>query len=108
MDLTGQNLPGIILNLYCRTGNPNNPGKGHQNLMDPRIRAVTVQQIFPSKTTDFGLAQLVTFDMAYYPTEKGPYNFDVNPSAYSSGLDANGKLRIQKRDGVVSCVGSTR
>ena len=71
--------------------NPNNPVK-HQNLLDPRIRAVTVQQLFPNKTTDYGLAQLVTFDLAYYPTEKGPYNFDVNPTTVSKGIDANGKL----------------
>jgi cell surface protein SprA len=70
---------------------PNNPVK-HQNLLDPRWRAVLVQELFPQKTTDYGLAQQVTFDVAYYPTEKGPYNFDVNASTYSKGIDANGKL----------------
>jgi len=71
--------------------NPNNPVK-HQNLLDPRVRAVAVQQLFPQKTTDYGLAQLVTFDLAYYPTDKGPYNFDLNPSPYSKGVGPNGKL----------------
>ena len=71
--------------------NPNNPVR-HQNMLDPRWRAVLVQELFPQKTTDYGLAQQVTFDVAYYPTEKGPYNFDVNPTTVSKGVDANGKL----------------
>ncbi len=44
---------------------------------DPRVRPVNVTQIYPNRTPDFGQAQLVTFDMAYYPTDKGPYNFDA-------------------------------
>ncbi|MBC6492527.1 cell surface protein SprA [Flavihumibacter stibioxidans] len=67
---------------------PNNPVAGYQNFTDPRIRAVLQQQLFPAKTPDFGLAQLVTFDLAYYPTERGPYNFDARPGSVNS----NGKL----------------
>ena len=66
----------------------NNPVKGYQDFTDPRIRAVEVKQLYPQRTADYGQAQLVTFDMAYYPTEKGPYNFD----ARAGSVDANGKL----------------
>lgn len=69
--------------------NPNNPVKGYENLVDPNIRPVTVQQIFPNRTSEFGQAQLVTFDMAYYPEEKGPYNF----SASDTALDARGRFK---------------
>ncbi len=73
--------------------NSNNPVAGYQNFADPRIAAVSVQQLFPQQTPQFGQAQLVTFDLAYYPTEKGPYNFEVKPTAISAGTDPNtGKL----------------
>jgi cell surface protein SprA len=73
--------------------NSNNPVAGYQNFGDPRINAISVQQLFPQQTPQFGQAQLVTFDLAYYPYEKGPYNFDVKPFAnISAGVDANGRL----------------
>lgn len=67
---------------------PNNPVSGYQDYSDPRIRAILQQQLFPAKTPDYGTAQLITFDMAYYPTERGPYNFD----ARAGSVNANGKL----------------
>lgn len=68
--------------------NPNNPVRGYEDFSDPRIRPVNVTQIYPNRTPDFGQAQLVTFDLAYYPTDKGPYNFDARPGS----VNANGKL----------------
>ncbi len=50
----------------------NNPVAGYQDFSDPRIRAVQQTEIYPTKTVDYGQSQLVTFDMAYYPTERGP------------------------------------
>ncbi len=56
----------------------NNPLSGNKTeLSDPRVRAVSQTEIFPQRTTDFGQNQLITFDLAYYPTERGPYNFDA-------------------------------
>ncbi|HEX6181464.1 MAG TPA: cell surface protein SprA, partial [Chitinophagaceae bacterium] len=69
--------------------NPNNPVRGYEDFTDPRIRPVTVQQIFPTRTSEFGQAQLVTFDLAYYPKEKGPYNYDNADSS----LNANGTFK---------------
>ena len=60
---------------------PNNPVASYQDYSDPRIKAILQQQLFPAKTPDYGLAQLITFDMAYYPTEKGPYNYDARPGS---------------------------
>jgi cell surface protein SprA len=58
-----------------------NPVRGYENFNDPRIMPVIEQQLFPQKTTDLGQSQLVTFDLAYYPTERGPYNFDARPGS---------------------------
>ena len=54
---------------------PNNPISDHL-LNDLRVRSVKVTDIFRNRTPDFGQANLVTFDLAYYPRERGPYNFD--------------------------------
>lgn len=57
----------------------NNPIDDANLLSDPRVRQVYQKEIFPQRTTGFGESQLVTFDLAYYPQEKGPYNFEDNP-----------------------------
>lgn len=67
--------------------NTNNPVKDLEELSDPRVRAVSQQEIFPQRTPEFGQNQLVTFDLAYYPKERGPYNFDA------TNIDANGRLQ---------------
>ena len=69
--------------------NVNNPLKGNtKDLSDPRERAISQTEIFPQITTDFGQNQLITFDLAYYPTERGPYNYDAS----SADVSATGKL----------------
>lgn len=64
----------------------NNPIRDLDVLSDPRMRAVFQREIFPQRSTNFGESQLITFDMAYYPTDRGPYNTDATT------LSANGKL----------------
>ncbi|HEX4849186.1 MAG TPA: cell surface protein SprA, partial [Puia sp.] len=76
--------------------NTNNPVRNYQDFCDPRIASITVQQIFPQQTPEFGQAQLITFDVAYYPTDRGPYNFDARPGS----VTPDGKLvNPQKRWG---------
>lgn len=52
-------------------------------------RQVNIREIFPETDVNFSLtgSRLFTFDMAYYPDERGPYNFDTD------GLTSEGKLR---------------
>ncbi len=70
----------------------NPPASGLETeLNDPRTRSISVTQIYPNRTPDFGQAQLVTFDLAFYPQERGPYNFDTD------NIDANGRL-LNPRD----------
>lgn len=68
--------------------NTNNPVRSYEDFTDPRIRQVRVTEIYPNRTPDLGQAQLVTFDMAYYPEERGPYNFDNR----AGSIAANGRL----------------
>jgi len=62
--------------------NSNNPlQRDLIELSKPETRRVLAQEIFPQRTNDFGQGVINTFDLAYYPREKGPYNFqwDVDP-----------------------------
>ena len=52
------------------------------------IRAVYEKEIFPNAQSVSGIStQLTVLNLAYYPSERGPYNFDVQ------GLDENGYLK---------------
>ncbi len=58
------------------------------------VREVFEREIFPAKESPVGQpTNIPVLDMAYYPSEKGPYNFDTRPSVYSAGLNADGTLR---------------
>jgi cell surface protein SprA len=66
-----------------------NPLRGNlDELSDPRVRQVYTSELFPQHTTNITDVLTTTFDLAYYPTDKGPYNFESRPSE----LNANGKL----------------
>ncbi len=68
---------------------PNNPVRRNlAELSDPRVRPVSNSELFPQRTTDLGQNQLVTFDLSYYPTDIGPYNFESRQSQ----VTAAGKL----------------
>lgn len=69
--------------------NINNPLRGNLDaLSDPRVRAISQTEIFPQRTTDFGQNQLTTFDLSFYPKDRGPYNFETSPSK----IDSRGKF----------------
>ncbi len=71
-----------------------NPVKNYQNYLDPRIAPINIQSLFPTITPEFGQAQLITFDVSYFPTQKGPYNFDTRPGSLTpAGLLTNPTTR---------------
>ena len=59
------------------------------------MRQVLETELFPSKTPANGQPVVMSvLDMAFYPTERGPYNYDVNAvSGISTGMLANGRLK---------------
>jgi len=69
----------------------NNPLRSNLGLLsDPRIRQVYTNELFPQKTTNITDVQLPTFDLSYYPKERGPYNFNYKD------MDATGKFTNPK------------
>jgi cell surface protein SprA len=70
--------------------NPNNPIDNVDELSKPETRQILQTEIFPQRTNDIGQGVLTTFDMAFYPSEKGPYN-------YRTDLTTSGNLKEPQR-----------
>lgn len=63
------------------------------DLSAPYARRIYEQEVFPNKELATGEPTTIyELNMAFYPEEKGPYNYDVAPTAYSAGIDERGAL----------------
>ncbi|MDQ3049643.1 MAG: cell surface protein SprA [Bacteroidota bacterium] len=62
-------------------------------LSDHNVREVLETELFPFKQSGSNQSiNLNILNLAYYPEERGPYNFDVEPTSVSSGLNTAGYL----------------
>lgn len=58
------------------------------------VREIREQEIFPYKESPNSIpTYLQILNVAFYPRERGPYNYDTRQSAYSAGLNNDGTLR---------------
>lgn len=57
-------------------------------------REVTENEVFPDRELPAGTpANIATLDLSFFPRDRGPYNYDAEPTALSSGIDpATGEL----------------
>ncbi|MEK7224218.1 MAG: cell surface protein SprA, partial [Bacteroidota bacterium] len=70
-------------------GNANNPLRNDLvELSKPEVRQVLQKEIFPRRSTQYSENLLTTFDIAFYPKDKGPYNYEYR----GTRVNANGKL----------------
>ena len=57
---------------------------------DNRTRQVLVTEVFPNQQLGTGqLTNIPVLDLNYYPSERGPYNYDAVPTPFTSGADPN-------------------
>ncbi len=57
------------------------------------VRGVLATEIWPNITNPPGAGNhWNVLNIAYYPEERGSYNYDSSPTQYSKGIDINGKL----------------
>jgi len=57
------------------------------------VREIYETEIFPYKESASGIpTNISVLNVAFYPNERGPYNFDVLTSPYSAGLNSDGLL----------------
>ncbi|MEJ7647263.1 MAG: cell surface protein SprA [Chryseolinea sp.] len=71
--------------LYRPSGNFKPENITEEDLKNHYVRAVHPQEIFPQRQISQGFFYEQVFDVAYYPKERGPYN-------YNPDLDNNGFL----------------
>ncbi|HEX9651670.1 MAG TPA: cell surface protein SprA [Cyclobacteriaceae bacterium] len=78
----------VIDNVFYRSGRSLRPDNiGDQELSNHYVRGVRPQEIFPARDNEIITGFEGIFDIAYFPTERGPYNF--NPSFISSDPKSN-------------------
>ncbi len=83
----------VIDPIFLTQTNNYTPSNINNNMMSHNfMRAVGEDEVFPNKQTATK-SNIATLDLAYYPSERGPYNYDAEKSVYSAGLDANGDLK---------------
>ncbi len=65
------------------------------SLSNHYVRDVLETEIYPNRQPFYNTpARLVVLNLAYFPQERGPYNFDVEGEpGISAGIDRNGKLK---------------
>jgi len=66
-------------------------------LSNHQWRQVLEQEVFPNKQLQATQqSQISMLDLAYYPKERGPYNYTVNDMDVAKGLDVDGYLKAPK------------
>ncbi len=79
--------------VFFRNNNQLPPNISKDDLSNHYVREVFEQEVFPNRQpVDGTVSNIAVLNMAYYPKERGQYNYDVNPSGYSAGLSADGTL----------------
>jgi cell surface protein SprA len=57
------------------------------------VREVYENEIFPYKESPSGIpTNIGVLNIAFYPNERGQYNYDAEPGTYSSGINNDGQL----------------
>jgi cell surface protein SprA len=79
---------------YDRNNNLRPPNISKAELSKNTVREVLETEVFPNKEIPNGIpTNIPVFNLSFYPSDRGPYNYDVNGySGISSGIDANGAL----------------
>ncbi len=68
-------------------------GYSNDDLSNHYVREIPEKEIFPDRDPEHDVPQfLYVMNLAYYPDEKGPFNYDVDATDFSSGINASGLL----------------
>lgn len=76
-------------------GNNSRPGFiTDEDVQNQYVRAVGFNEVFPNKSATQIPVPEVSFDLAYYPDERGPYNYNDDPAAW----ETDGKLQDPEKN----------
>jgi len=77
---------------YDNLGTRRPPNVDRDELSKHSVRRVLQTEIF-DRDNELGLpTHIAVLNMAYYPSDRGPYNYDVNPTPYTAGIGEDGSL----------------
>jgi cell surface protein SprA len=81
--------------MFTRSQSGTTPSYYNNQLFSNNMwRQVFETELFPGKTPPNGQqVVLPVLDLGFYPGERGPYNYDVNPTSLSSGINLDGTLK---------------
>jgi cell surface protein SprA len=80
---------------YDKNQNLIPPNVNNTELAKNDVRQVWESEVFPNKQPLNGVpVNLAILNLAYYPSDRGPYNYDVKPGAFSKGIAGNGSLQF--------------
>lgn len=81
--------------LYTRNQSGTTPGYYDKNIFSNNFwRQVLEIELFPNKGNPNGQPNILpVMDLAFFPNQRGQYNYDVNPTSTSAGMDRNGNLK---------------
>ncbi len=69
------------------------PNISDADLSNHNVREVLETELFPFKQNPTGQATTINIlNLSYFPSERGPYNYDVTPTAFSKGMANTGLL----------------
>jgi cell surface protein SprA len=71
-------------NLQDKNSSNNPLRRNLDELSDPRVRQVYTTELFPNTTTNITNVQTNTFDVAFYPSDIGPYNYVSRPDSINA------------------------
>ncbi|MBM3405483.1 MAG: cell surface protein SprA, partial [Bacteroidetes bacterium] len=78
---------------YDRNTNLLPPNVNKNELSKNAVRQVWEQEVFPNKEPLNGIpVNMAVLNLAFFPDERGPYNYDVFPSPFSDGIAQDGTL----------------
>ncbi|MFP4471096.1 MAG: cell surface protein SprA, partial [Bacteroidales bacterium] len=80
---------------YDETGNLRPPNVDLNELSNHLVRQVLETEVFPNKDVPNGIpTNIPILNLAFYPSERGPYNYDVEGvPGISAGINQDGTLR---------------
>ncbi len=85
----------VIDPLFLRNGSstPPNIRNNAEEQSSHYVREIYEDEIFPNRQSPTGIpTNIPVLNLAFYPNEKGSYNFDADPGPYSRGMGPDGKL----------------
>ncbi|HEX8516448.1 MAG TPA: cell surface protein SprA [Bacteroidia bacterium] len=84
----------VIDNILQRQQNITPDGYTTTDMSNNFTREIPETEVFPNKQPPSGqVSNIATLDLAYYPSERGPYNYNVDSTSQFSGLNPNGTLK---------------